>query len=44
MSTWGWIVTCYLLVFGAMGAYALRILLRGRELAKQVPDEEKPWT
>ncbi len=44
MSTWGWITTGYLLVFATMGAYALRTLRRGRELAKQVPDEDKPWT
>jgi hypothetical protein len=43
MSSWGWITTCYLLVFGAMGVYAARLMMKARELAKRVPDEDKPW-
>jgi hypothetical protein len=43
VSSWGWITTCYLIVFGAMGAYTARVMMRARELAKRVPDEDKPW-
>ena len=43
MSSWGWITVCYLLVFGAVGAYALRLLTKARDLARRLPDDEKPW-
>jgi hypothetical protein len=31
-------------VFGLTGAYALYTVRRGRNLARQLPDEDKPWT
>ena len=43
MSNWGWITTCYLIVFGTIGAYTARLMIRAREVAKRVPDEDKPW-
>ena len=30
-------------VFGVMAAYAWRTLAPGRELARRIPDEDKPW-
>ncbi len=44
MSVWGWVTIAYLSVFGAIGAYALRTLIKARDLAARVPDEDKPWT
>jgi hypothetical protein len=35
----GWSV-----VFGALGAYAVHVIRKGRRLARIVPDEDKPWT
>jgi hypothetical protein len=44
VSTWAWVITGYVLVFVAMGAFAVRTITKGRELAREVPDEDKPWT
>ncbi len=40
----GLIVGGYVLVLGAFAVYAARLLVRGRKLAKQLPDRDKPWT
>jgi hypothetical protein len=40
----GSILTGYALVFGLTGVYALYVVRRGRNLARQLPDEDKPWT
>ena len=34
----------YLVSALAVGAYAARLLLRGRQLSKRVPPEERRWT
>jgi hypothetical protein len=39
----GFILTTYLVAFGASVALAWRTLRRGRRLAEQLPDEDKPW-
>jgi hypothetical protein len=43
MEDIGFILTCYLASFAAVGAVAWWALRRGRELSAQVPDEDKPW-
>lgn len=43
MDDIGFILTCYLASFAAVAVLAQRVVRRGRELARQVPDEEKPW-
>jgi hypothetical protein len=40
----GSILAGYGLVFGLTGVFALYTLRRGRILARQLPDEDKPWT
>jgi len=40
----GTVVLGYSLVLGGMALFALRVLRRGRVLARQLPDEDKPWT
>ena len=40
----GSILIGYGLVFGLTGLYALYTVRRGRNLARQLPDEDKPWT
>jgi hypothetical protein len=40
----GTVVLGYVLVLGGMAAFAARVLWRGRRLARQLPDEDKPWT
>ncbi|MCU1359591.1 MAG: hypothetical protein JWN99_880 [Ilumatobacteraceae bacterium] len=40
----GFILTTYIVAFGASIGLAWRTLRRGRQLAEQLPDEDKPWT
>jgi hypothetical protein len=40
----GSILTGYGLVLGLTGVYALVLVRRGRNLAKRLPDADKPWT
>lgn len=44
MDDIGFILTCYVVSFGAVAVLARWMLRRGRELAAQIPDEDKPWT
>jgi hypothetical protein len=32
------------LVLGSLALYSVRVVTRGRALARQLPDEDKPWT
>jgi hypothetical protein len=43
MSVWTAVTLSYLAVFGGMGVLAWRTVVRGRALARRVPDEEKRW-
>jgi hypothetical protein len=40
----GFILASYVAAFGAATLMAWRVLRRGRELARQLPEEDKPWT
>ena len=44
MEDVGFIVATYVAAFGAAALMAWRVIRRGRDLASQLPDEEKPWT
>jgi hypothetical protein len=44
MNDLGSILLCYGLVLGGMGAFAWRVVHRGRALARRLPDTDKPWT
>lgn len=44
MKDLGFILTTYLVSFGAVAALAWRVITRGRALARQLPEEDKPWT
>jgi hypothetical protein len=39
----GFVLAGYVLTFGAIAAYAGRVLLRGRAQAKRVPPEDRRW-
>jgi hypothetical protein len=43
MTNWGSVALGYTLVLGGTLAYAVRLVLRGRSLARRLPDEDKPW-
>ncbi|MGE0305205.1 MAG: hypothetical protein AB7N61_11960 [Acidimicrobiia bacterium] len=42
-STYGDVIFGYVLTFVGLGVVAWRIVSRGRQVARQVPDEDKPW-
>jgi len=44
MEDIGFILTSYLVTFGATGALAWWVVRRGRRLTAEIPDEELPWT
>ena len=44
MSDGGYILAGYVLTFGAVGVYALRLVLRGRSLSRRLPPEDRRWT
>jgi hypothetical protein len=44
MEDAGFIIGSYVLTFGAIAAYAWRVLRRARRVTSRLPDEAKPWT
>ena len=43
LSGYQHVIIGYLVTGALMGGYVVRVLRRGRALARQVPDEDKPW-
>jgi CcmD family protein len=43
MSDAGYVFAGYAIVFGTLGAYVARLLMRGRALSKQIPPEDRRW-
>lgn len=44
MEDAGFIIGSYVLILGGVGAYAVAMIRRARQLARRIPDDEKPWT
>jgi hypothetical protein len=44
MSHVGYVAAGWGIALGALAAYAVRTLRRGRALAQQVPPEDRRWT
>ena len=44
MNDWPMILLGWGVTAAAVAGYAARVLRRGRVLARQVPDADKPWT
>jgi hypothetical protein len=44
LSTFGDVILGYLVTAVVLTTVAWRVVARGRALAAQVPDEDKPWT
>jgi heme exporter protein CcmD len=40
----GFILGSYLAAFGGIAVLVWQVLRRGKALARQLPDEDKPWT
>jgi hypothetical protein len=43
LSGYQHVLVGYLVTGALMGGYVLRVMRRARTLARQVPDEDKPW-
>jgi len=43
MTQWGYVTVGYVLVFLVIVVYAVRMLLKGRSLSKQVTPENRRW-
>ena len=43
MEDIGFILSVYIITFASVAAMALFIVRRGRRMAAQLPDEDKPW-
>jgi hypothetical protein len=43
MSEMGYVYLGYAVAFGGLGAYAIRVLLRGRKLSRSLPPGERTW-
>lgn len=43
LSAYQHVIVGYLVTAALIGGYVARVLQRGRRLARQVPDEDKPW-
>lgn len=44
MNHAGFIITTYVVTFGAVIGLAVYAIKQGRELASKVSDKDKPWT
>jgi hypothetical protein len=44
MEDAGTILSTYVIVLGGVAGYAWWMIRRGRQLANEVPDEDKSWT
>ncbi len=42
-SQWGYVTAGYVIVFAVLIAYAVRLVVRGRSLSRQVPPEDRRW-
>ena len=43
MSQMGYVYLGYAVCFGGLGAYSLRVILRGRKLSRALPPRERTW-
>jgi heme exporter protein CcmD len=44
MTHAGYVFAAYLITFGVLAAYALWVLVRGRRLSAQVPEDRRRWS
>jgi hypothetical protein len=43
MSQFGYVYLGYGVCFGALAAYSVRVIYRGRKLSRTLPPEERTW-
>jgi len=39
-----YVIGSYVVTFGAIAAYAWRLVVRARRTAREIPAEDRPWT
>jgi len=44
IDNWGFVAAAWAVVFGGLGGYAIRTIMRGRSLTRQVPPEKRRWS
>ncbi len=43
LTNWGYVYLGYVVCFGALAAYSVRMIHRGRKLSRTLPPEERTW-
>ena len=43
-GNWGYVISAWVIVLGGLAVYAVRTILRGRALSRQVPPEKRRWS
>lgn len=43
-GTWPYVIASWIIVFGAIAAYAVVTVVRGRRLSRRVPPEKRRWS
>jgi hypothetical protein len=43
-GNWEFVAAAWVIAFGGLAGYAVRIVQRGRALSKQVPPEKRRWS
>jgi hypothetical protein len=43
MTDMGYVYLGYVVCFGSLAAYSLRVVLRGRKLSRSLPPGERTW-
>lgn len=43
-NSWPYVVAAYLAVVGLIVAYATWVIVRGRQVGRQLPPEERRWS
>lgn len=44
MNSWGYVIAAWAIVLGSIGAYAAVTVVRGRNLSRRVPPEDRRWS
>ena len=43
LTDWGYVTLGYVVCFGGLAVYSIRMLRRGRKLSRALPPEERTW-
>jgi hypothetical protein len=43
MTEWSYVGLGYIVCFGTLALYSVRMIMRGRKLSRSLPPEERTW-